>query len=102
MAFINIATAPKQVAAQIKKAAPQQGLEVLTYKRNRGVEIIKVSEHELAVREWGYNEESWQISQEKLGKLLKTIFKREFPRSRKVRIYVIKSPEDRNISRQKI
>ncbi|MEN8257718.1 MAG: hypothetical protein ABFS09_07630 [Thermodesulfobacteriota bacterium] len=102
MALVNIATAPKQVAILIKKAAPQQGVEVLTYKRNRGVEIIKTADDELAVREWGYHEEKWQVGKEKLGKLLKAILKREFPRSRKVRIYQLNSLEDMGKALQKI
>lgn len=102
MALINIATVPKRVVALISKAEPAQGVEILTYKRNRGVEITKTEQGEVVVREWGYNEESWQVSAEHLSKILKTILKREFPRSRKVRIYHLNTPEDRDKPRQKI
>ncbi len=102
MALINIDTVPKRVASFLKKATPEQGVEVLTYKRNRGAEIIKISDNAIHVREWGYHDETWQVNSKGLAKLLKTIIKREFPRSRKVRFYNLTSPEERGKERQKI
>ena len=102
MALINLGSVVKRVTALIKKADPDQGMEILTYKRNRGVEILKTAAGLVALREWGYHEESWQGEEDKVAKLLKTILKREFPRSRKVRIYHLNCPEDRNQPRPKI
>lgn len=102
MALINKETVLRHIVALIKKAAPHQGIEALTYKRNRGVEIIKTASGELVVREWGYNEECWSVTEETLGKLLKTLLKREFPRSRQIRIYQLNTPEDMGKQHQKI
>ena len=101
MALLNIDTVTKRVISLINKAKNEHGVEILTYKRNRGVEIIRDTDM-VAIREWGYHEESWLIPTSDLAKLLKTILKREFPRSRKVRLYQLNGPEDRGVQRQKI
>ena len=63
-------------------------LDLRTYKRNRSVIIAKKSEGELLVIENGYFKDRFRIKPEKLKKLLKTLLKKEFPRSRKIRLYV--------------
>jgi hypothetical protein len=88
--------------ALIKKAAQNQGIEALTYKRNRGVAIIKTASAKLAAREWGHNEESWPVHEKALAKLLKTLLKKKFPRSRQLRIYQLITPEDLGKPHQKI
>jgi len=60
---------------------------LLTYKRNRSVIIVKVREEELLVIERGYLEDRFHIEPDALRKLLKTLLKKEFPRSRKIRLY---------------
>ncbi len=102
MALINIRSAIKQVQLIVRKLEPPQGVEILTYKRNRGVTIIKIDEENLSVQERGYEEQSFQVSMDDLGKLLKTIAKREFPRSRKVRVYQLDSPYCLGIKRKQI
>ena len=102
MALVNIDTVFKRITSFIKKAGPEHGVEVLTYNRNRGAEIIKIADGEIQVREWGYHEETWQVDPKGLAKLLKIILKREFPRSRKVRFYNLTNPEERGKERQKI
>jgi hypothetical protein len=43
MALINIDSALKRVLSQVKKLGPNQGLEILSYKRNRGVTLVKLA-----------------------------------------------------------
>jgi hypothetical protein len=62
-------------------------LEIRTYKRNRSVLFIKVSDGVFRIREQGYVSETFEIQRGKLKKTLRTLLKREFPRSRKVRVY---------------
>jgi len=54
MALINIDTAIKRVLLMVAKIAPPRGVEILTYKRNRGVSIIRLAEDSFLVREHGY------------------------------------------------
>ena len=102
MALINIQSAIKQVKQIVRKLDPPQGVEILTYKRNRGITIIKIDEETLSVQERGYEDNTYQVSMGGLGKLLKIISKREFPRSRKVRVYQLDSPYCLGIKRKQI
>lgn len=102
MALINIKTAIKRVQQVIRKIDPPQGVEILTYKRNRGISIIKLDDDNLSVQERGYEEKTFQTTSADLAKLLKSIAKREFPRSRKVRVYQLDSPYCLEQKRKKI
>jgi len=102
MALINIQSAIKQVQQIVRKLDPPHGVEILTYKRNRGITIIKIDEETLSVQERGYEENNFQVSMDGLAKLLKSIAKREFPRSRKVRVYQLDSPYCLGIKRKQI
>ncbi|MCF6186482.1 MAG: hypothetical protein L3J49_03270 [Desulfobulbaceae bacterium] len=102
MALINIQSAIKQVRQIVRKLDPPQGVEILTYKRNRGITIIKIDDDTLSVMERGYEENTFQVGMGGLAKLLKAIAKREFPRSRKVRVYQLDSPYCIGIKRKQI
>ncbi len=102
MALLNIQSAIKQVQQIVRKLEPPQGVEILTYKRNRGITIIKIDDENLSVQERGYQDNSFQVSTRELARLLKTIAKREFPRSRKVRVYPLDSPYCLGIKRKQI
>jgi hypothetical protein len=99
MALINMGAIPKQIITLLNKNI--HGVELLTYKRNRGITITKDERCLLHVSERGYHEEQWVIDQTSLPKLLKTLLKREFPRSRKARLYQLKSPEEFNLAQQR-
>ena len=45
----------------IRKIEPPQGLEILTYKRNRGVSIIKLDDDFISVQERGYEENEYPV-----------------------------------------
>jgi len=102
MALINIQSAIKRVQQIVRQLDPPQGVEILTYKRDRGVTIIKIDAETLSVQERGYAENNFQVSIDGLAKLLKSIIKREFPRSRKVRVYQLDSPYCLGIKRKQI
>jgi hypothetical protein len=102
MALINIDTAIKRAIQMLRKLSAPQGVEILTYKRNRGVSVIREDEDLLAVRERGYEENEYSVSFKDLPKLLKSISKREFPRSRKVRVYQLANPEEEGQDRKKL
>jgi hypothetical protein len=77
------------VYERLKKLPTGHYLDLRTYKRNRSVIVAKLGEEELLVIENGYFKERFRLRPAKLGKLLKSLLKKEFPRSRKVRLYVM-------------
>lgn len=102
MALVNRDSLLKKITTTLSKLEPEQGLEILSYKRNRGIEILLRDSDTVWVRERGYAEEEYLIDMEGLPKLLKSLIKREFPRSRKVRLYQISTPEELGQARKKL
>jgi hypothetical protein len=77
------------VLQQLEKLPLGHYLDLKTYKRNRTVIIVKMDEKKLLVIEDGYFKNRFLIPPDKLKKLLKTLLKSEFPRSKKIRLYVM-------------
>ncbi len=102
MALVNRDSAIQYVLNFLKKSIPPQGVEILSYKRIRGVSVMLIAKDLVLVRERGYLEQEFESKISELHRHLKTIMKREFPRSRKVRIYQLKSSEELNKERKKI
>jgi hypothetical protein len=76
------------VCERIEKLPVGHYLDIRPYKRNRSVIIVKM-EKELLIIENGYFKERFLVKPEKLKKVLKTLLRKEFPRSRKIRLYVM-------------
>ncbi len=102
MALVNIATLLSDVKRTLKKTDYPGGIELLSYKRNRGIAILTQEDTTLVLRESGYEEIEMIIPSAKLAKELKIMVKREFPRSRKVRLVKISHPDELERKRQKI
>jgi hypothetical protein len=102
MALVNIESALKQAVSRLAKMNPPEGLEILSYKRNRGVYLMRKDKESILIRERGYIEKELVVKIDELQKALKPIFKTEFPRSRKVRIYHVISPELQKETRKKL
>ena len=102
MALVPIDNIVQKILRMLKKVEPHQGVEILSYKRNRGVSILLNQDESFWLREHGYNEEEFHSEKEELPKLLKTIIKREFPRSRKLRVYQLSGPDKVNQPRKKL
>lgn len=77
------------VCERLKTVPISHCLDLRTYKRNRSVMITKLAEDDLLVVENGFFKERFRVKPEKLRKLLKTLMKKEFPRSRKIRLYIL-------------
>ncbi len=79
-------------------------LDLRTYKRNRSIIIAKMGEDDLLVIENGHFRERFRLKPEKLKKLLKTLLRKEFPRSRKIRLYVMDrfTEEEALVTKRKI
>ncbi len=93
MSLVNIDSVRRQVLQMVAKLSPPEGVELLSYKRNRTVSVTCQGDDSFLVRERGYVEEEAEVSREELPRLLKVIIKREFPRSRKVRVYRYSDPD---------
>ena len=77
------------VLERLKRLPVSHYIDLRTYKRNRSVVIVKMAEEDLLVIENGFFKERFRVRPEKLKKLLKSLIKKEFPRSRKIRLYVM-------------
>ena len=77
------------VCERLKKLPLGHYLDLKTYKRDRSIIIAKIDEEDLLIIENGYFKERFRIKPEKLKKLLKTLVGKEFPRSHKIRLYVM-------------
>jgi len=56
MALVNIESVQKKILEQLKKTPEGQGVEILSYKRNRGISLILTGRESIMVRERGYRE----------------------------------------------
>ncbi len=77
------------VLERLPKLPKNHYLDLRTYKRNRSVIIVKKADEELLVIQDGYEKQRFKIKGAKLKKLLKTLLKKEFPRSNKIRLYTM-------------
>ena len=102
MALVNIATLLTDIKRTLKKISFPGGIELLSYKRNRGIAILRQEDSTLELREFGYKEQQFIIPESRLAKELKTMIKREFPRSRKVRLIKLGHPKELERVHQKI
>ncbi len=83
------------VMKRLGKLQNGQCLDMRTFKRDRSVMIVCTGSDNFTVFERGFHHEQWEAqSAEKIKRLLKILLKREFPRSNKVRLYILDSCEN--------
>ncbi|WP_147822208.1 hypothetical protein [Salidesulfovibrio onnuriiensis] len=85
--MINKATAMEAVLERLKALPPGQAIDLRTYKRNRSVVIKRTGEDEFLIIQDGYEQARYTEPFKRMRKLLKALFKKEFPRSTKIRLY---------------
>ena len=100
--MIRLEAIPKELRRRLPKMEAGAAIEILTYKRNRGLIItLRGDDQTYHVREHGYYREEFEaIGQPALLKLVDRIAKREFPRSTNVRLYTHAPGEQLLISDQ--
>ncbi len=84
--MLDKATAVQKVLRCLRKMEIGDSLELLTWKKDRSLLLVKQSGEKVVVVERGFVEEEYQVEFNKLKKLLKSLLKREFPCSHKIRI----------------
>jgi hypothetical protein len=94
MALVNIDSVLPNLLQKLDKLRPPQGMELLSYKRNRSIAVLLCDNGRILVREKGYRLAEHMVEKAKLPRHLKSLIKYEFPRSRKLRMYQIDTPED--------
>ena len=77
------------VCERLEKLPLGHYIDLKTYKRNRTVIIVKIDQDRLLVIEDGYLKDRFLIKSDKLKRLLKILLKKEFPRSKKIRLYIM-------------
>ncbi len=102
MALINRDSVLKHTLRLLKRTEAPGGIQLLSYKRNRKISIIKEEASFFLVHEQGYDHKKWYLPFDELSKLLKMLIKREFPRSRKIRVMVFQHPDELKNTYKKI
>jgi len=102
MALVNIDSVLRSLLQKLEKLNPPQGIELLSYKRNRSIAVLLLDDDKILVRERGYREAEQHVEKDLLSKHLKALIKYEFPRSRKVRMYQLDGPLELEKARKKL
>jgi hypothetical protein len=85
--MIDKSAAVPTVLARLDKLPVGHAVDLRTYKRNRSVIILKQDEGVFLVIENGFEQNRFEVPGSKMKKTLQKLLKKEFPRSRKVRLY---------------
>lgn len=102
MALVPIDSLHRRVMRILENIDAPGGLEILSYKRNRSVALIRMRGGKYQVIERGFTLQECLVEEDALPRVLKAIIKREFPRSRKVRLFKLTTCEELERQRQKI
>jgi hypothetical protein len=102
MALVNIDSVLRNLLQKLEKLGSPQGIELLSYKRNRSIAVLLLHDEKILVRERGYRDEEQIVEKRFLSKHLKALIKYEFPRSRKVRMYQLDNPLELEQVRKKL
>jgi hypothetical protein len=84
--MIDIAGAAPTILSRLKKLPVGHGLELLTYKRDRGLRVRRIGEDRFAATEFGFRAETVETDLKGMKRVVKSALKQEFPRSNKVRV----------------
>ena len=102
MALVNIDSVLRNLLQKLEKLNPPQGIELLSYKRNRSIAVLLLDDDKILVRERGYRDAEQHVERVLLSKHLKALIKYEFPGSRKVRMYQLDGPLELEKARKKL
>ena len=85
--MIDRVTAVSAVLRRLEKLPDGHCLDLRTYKRNRSVLLVRRAADDYLVVQDGYDRARYETDLAGLPRLLKTLLKKEFPRSTKIRLY---------------
>ncbi|MGE4504201.1 MAG: hypothetical protein AB7D51_02560 [Desulfovibrionaceae bacterium] len=84
--MIDRARAENDVAARAARLRVGGALSVACYKGDRTITITRTGEDEYALAQRGFDTMDHHCDSKNLKKLLKKLFRREFPRSNRLRV----------------
>ena len=87
MVMIDKSSAISTIRQKLKKLPVGHCLDMRTYKRDRSVVIRKEDEENFLFIVNGFSKERITVSVKKIERTLKSLLKKEFPRSNKIRLY---------------
>lgn len=82
------------VLGRAEKLLVGQGLDLRTYKRDRSVAVVRLGADAYEIREEGFERKTYTSDLKGLKRLLRKLLKREFPRSRKIRLHPLPAEEE--------
>lgn len=86
--MIDKASALGNLLGRLSDLPLGHGLDLRSYKRDRSVVFVRQGEDAYMLLELGFEEARYtDVAYADLRKLIKTLLKREFPRSTKLRLY---------------
>lgn len=85
--MIDKVTAVETVFEKIKKLDHNHAIDLRSYKRDRSLIFVTINNNEILIIEDGYEKREHIVSLEGFRRKLKNLIKKEFPRSRKLRLY---------------
>lgn len=92
MSMIDITHFTKTPVDRLKNLSVGDRIELLTYKKDRMVTIVKEDDQTYLVKEKGFQVKEFSVADKsKLAKLLKQLQQIEFPRSKKFFLRIISS-----------
>lgn len=102
MALVNKSVILSYTLRELQKTPLSSCVGLYSYKRNRKVIICKNSAQTYHIVVDGYVVSEKEINKKSVEKELRTIIKREFPRSRQIRFYRLSVADSEKIDYQKI
>lgn len=102
MALINIGSILNESIRVLRKAGESGGVGLFSYKRNRRVVLVKLTNETCLIKENGYVQQEKVVKITAVEKDLRSIIKREFPRSRKIRLYKFSNEDELKTEYKKI
>lgn len=87
--MIDKVTAVPVVLERLASLPEGHALDLRSYKRDRSVVMVRMGPDRFEVLEDGFGVERFQSDFKGMRRILKTVLKREFPRSTKLRLYVL-------------
>jgi hypothetical protein len=102
MALVNVEIVYGELIRYLRNCHTGAGMEIMSYKRNRSIAVIKLGADSCSVVEKGYVEKKWPLALAQLEKQRKKAMNREFPRSRKIRLHKFSDAEELDRQHQKI
>ncbi len=84
--MVDISSAANTVIRRLAGVSEGSGIRMLTFKKDRSVTIVRIDAGTFRVIEQGFENREFVVEEKRLRKTVKNLLKREFPRSRKVRL----------------